>query len=114
MAILIRAAFLLLLMPLFMAMNVVQAQSIPGLSGPQRVVSGMPGEPQSHSVSPGTVFGFRKHSNPISGPSVDHPTGVPMRAGGGNTGLPRGRRYFNGRYFGSFNNRFYSPQYGYF
>jgi hypothetical protein len=32
----------------------------------------------------------------------------------GTTGLPRGRRYYNGRYFGSFNNRFYSPQYGYF
>jgi hypothetical protein len=32
----------------------------------------------------------------------------------GTTGLPRGRRYYNGRYFGDFNNRFYSPQYGYF
>lgn len=29
-------------------------------------------------------------------------------------GLPRGRRYYGGRYFGSFNNRFYGPQYGYF
>jgi hypothetical protein len=33
---------------------------------------------------------------------------------GGTAGLPRGRRYYNGRYFGGFNNRFYSPQYGYF
>ncbi len=29
-------------------------------------------------------------------------------------GLPRGRRYYGGRYFGSFNDRFYGPQYGYF
>lgn len=29
-------------------------------------------------------------------------------------GLPRGRRYYGGRYFGSFNNRFYGPQYGNF
>ena len=29
-------------------------------------------------------------------------------------GLPRGRRYYGGRFFGSFNNRYYSPQYGYF
>ena len=28
--------------------------------------------------------------------------------------LPTGRRYYNGRYFGDFNNRFYGPQYGYF
>ena len=29
-------------------------------------------------------------------------------------GLPQGRSYYNGRYFGNFNNRFYGPQYGYF
>jgi hypothetical protein len=29
-------------------------------------------------------------------------------------GLPRGRRYYGGRYFGAFSNRFYGPQYGYF
>ena len=28
--------------------------------------------------------------------------------------LPRGRAYYNNRYFGNFNNRFYGPQYGYF
>lgn len=28
--------------------------------------------------------------------------------------LPQGRRYYQGRYFGNFNNRFYGPQYGYF
>jgi hypothetical protein len=36
---------------------------------------------------------------------------------GGNYGqpsLPQGRRYYNGRYFGNFNNRYYGPQYGYF
>jgi|GEM_PF-3069560 len=29
-------------------------------------------------------------------------------------GLPVGRRYFGGRYFGQFNNRYYGPQYGNF
>ncbi len=28
--------------------------------------------------------------------------------------LPGGRSYYQGRYFGNFNNRFYGPQYGYF
>ena len=31
-----------------------------------------------------------------------------------NSGLPQGRRYYNGRYFGTINNRYYGPQYGYF
>ena len=31
-----------------------------------------------------------------------------------NNSLPAGRRYYGGRYFGNFNNRFYGPQYGYF
>jgi hypothetical protein len=29
-------------------------------------------------------------------------------------GLPRGRRYYNGRYFGTFHSRYDGPQYGYF
>ena len=29
-------------------------------------------------------------------------------------GLPRGRVYYGGRFFGGFNNRYYGPQYGYF
>jgi hypothetical protein len=29
-------------------------------------------------------------------------------------GLPTGRTYYNGQYYGNFNNRFYGPQYGYF
>ncbi len=28
--------------------------------------------------------------------------------------LPAGRSYYQGRYFGNLNNRFYGPQYGYF
>ncbi len=28
--------------------------------------------------------------------------------------LPAGRSYYQGRYYGNFNNRFYGPQYGYF
>jgi hypothetical protein len=34
--------------------------------------------------------------------------------GPGSYGLPQGRRYYNGRYFGNLNNRYYGPQYGYF
>lgn len=30
------------------------------------------------------------------------------------TGLPMGRTYYNGRYFGNYNNLLYGPQYGYF
>lgn len=36
------------------------------------------------------------------------------RSSGGAPQLPGGRRYYQGRYFGNFNNRFYGPQYGYF
>jgi hypothetical protein len=43
-------------------------------------------------------------------PSAGCPTG---RAAGRAYGLPRGRRYYNGRYFGPFNSRFVGPQYGY-
>lgn len=32
----------------------------------------------------------------------------------GRTRLPSGRSYYQGRYYGNFNNRFYGPQYGYF
>lgn len=37
-----------------------------------------------------------------------------LRRSVGTPGLPRGRRYFGGRYFGQFNNRYYGPQYGNF
>ncbi len=53
--------------------------------------------------------------------------GIPYRGGSAysgqsNTGwsygapgnLPRGWNYYNGRYYGNFNNRYYGPQYGYF
>ena len=30
------------------------------------------------------------------------------------SGVPAGRTYYNNRYYGNFNNRFYGPQYGYF
>jgi hypothetical protein len=48
--------------------------------------------------------------NPGRGPSYS-PGGI---GPGFVPGLPRGRRYYGGRYFGSINDRFYSPQYGYF
>lgn len=41
-------------------------------------------------------------------------TGTETRPAFGVPGLPIGRRYFGGRYFGQFNNRFYGPQYGNF
>lgn len=47
---------------------------------------------------------FRQHGN--SAPAY----GPVQRT----NGLPYGRAYYGGRYFGNFNNRFYGPQYGYF
>jgi hypothetical protein len=43
--------------------------------------------------------------------------GGSYRQGSGRTtrgGVPGGRTYYNGRYYGNYNNRFYGPQYGYF
>ena len=40
------------------------------------------------------------------------PFNTPVSRGIGS--LPRGRAFYNNRYFGNFNNRFYGPQYGYF
>jgi hypothetical protein len=40
--------------------------------------------------------------------------GVDSGSAGPIYGLPRGRRYYGGRFFGSFNNRYYGPQYGNF
>jgi hypothetical protein len=43
--------------------------------------------------------------------------GGSYRRGDGRTmrgGVPGGRTYYNGRYYGNYNNRFYGPQYGYF
>jgi hypothetical protein len=84
----------------------------------------------SQSVSPGVVQQAPPSLPESSGSMNGHrwtlfarfrgtsaPAGTPRGSGtnpAGTTGLPRGRRYYNGRYFGSFNNRFYSPQYGYF
>jgi len=41
-------------------------------------------------------------------------TASDMVPGQRGVGLPVGRRYFGGRYFGQFNNRYYGPQYGNF
>ena len=40
--------------------------------------------------------------------------GLPVNPYVGPNRLPRGQVYYGGRYFGTFNNRFYGPQYGYF
>ena len=49
---------------------------------------------------------------PYRGGSAYAPS--PGTSPNGAPGLPRGRRYYGGRYFGTFNDRFYGPQYGYF
>ena len=49
-----------------------------------------------------------RRANPVRGPYVGRTDAY------GRPGLPRGQVYYGGRYFGSFNNRFYGPQYGYF
>lgn len=46
-----------------------------------------------------------------SQPVNNSPAYGPVQRSGG---LPVGRTYYGGRYFGNFNNRFYGPQYGYF
>ncbi len=46
---------------------------------------------------------------PQNGASNRRGSGRAMRGG-----VPGGRAYYNGRYYGNYNNRFYGPQYGYF
>src|SRR4028118_338820 len=59
-------------------------------------------------------------SGGLSGFLFSRPAWLDASTGGFSTdpasapGLPRGRRYYGGRYFGSFNNRFYGPHYGFF
>ncbi len=50
-----------------------------------------------------------QRSTTVRGQSPHRSPGV-----GGPATLPRGRAYYNNRYFGNFNNRYYGPQYGYF
>jgi hypothetical protein len=65
---------------------------------------GGPSHPARRGIGPRAWWGTG--GGPSYSPGGTGPGFVP--------GLPRGRRYYGGRYFGSFNNRFYSPQYGYF
>ena len=60
-----------------------------------------PWEPEEGFVQ--RLFNFRPWT---AQSQIDRSVGTP--------GLPRGRRYYGGRYFGQFNNRFYGPQYGNF
>ncbi len=78
---------------------------------------GYPAIPRHGQARPAQV---RRGSGPPAwwGPAGNMNAGRGPRYAPGGTGpgfepgLPRGRRYYGGRYFGSFNNRFYSPQYG--
>ncbi len=94
------------------------------LCPPRTLAQAMPGDaPQVVPYAPDRGGTGRGHRWSLFGrfrggaPAANSPAGLPSRSGtnpAGTSGLPRGRRYYNGRYFGSFNNRFYSPQYGYF
>jgi len=56
-------------------------------------------------------------SRGLFGSPFGNRAGSTTRAAGdayGRPHLPRGQVYYGGRYFGSFNNRFYGPQYGNF
>lgn len=57
------------------------------------------------------------HCGKVHGANEGHASGNYSNGNNSNNsnyGLPRGRRYYNNRYFGNFNNRYYGPQYGYF
>jgi hypothetical protein len=87
------------------------AQAMP--SNAAQVIPQVPGAGEFSGGHRWSLFG-RFRNGPSTGSSQG---GMPSGSGtnaAGTRGLPRGRRYYNGRYFGSFNNRFYSPQYGYF
>jgi hypothetical protein len=66
-----------------------------------------------HSSVNGTVF-HPGSGSPGAGMSLGGNGGVSGGSAGPIYGLPRGRRYYGGRFFGSFNNRYYGPQYGNF
>ena len=78
--------------------------------------------PQTLPMSPPCACG-RYHTNPAGPQSLQgatrHSSGMRKAPNGVSDpgayiGLPRGRRYYGGRFFGSFNDRFYGPQYGNF
>ncbi len=83
---------------------------------PSNAPQAMPYVPEAGGFRGGhrwSLFGRFRGGSATASP----PGGMPSSSGtnaAGTRGLPRGRRYYNGRYFGDFNNRFYSPQYGYF
>ena len=76
-------------------------------AGPPRDIFGMR-SPAANSVHP-----QRRHGNRFRGrrPFFRRSSSQALTP---RTRLPRGRNYYQGRYFGNYNNRFYGPQYGYF
>ena len=88
------------------------AQAMPPSAYPQVI----PSAPTTGGVSGGhrwSLFGRIHGASATAGSQGVRPSSSGTNPAG-TGGLPRGRRYYNGRFFGSFNNRFYSPQYGYF
>jgi hypothetical protein len=54
-------------------------------------------------------------SRPEYRPATTHAYQLRTRRGSSvRSRLPSGRSYYQGRYYGNLNNRFYGPQYGYF
>lgn len=61
----------------------------------------------------------QRSSNVYASPTSRSTPSVSRTYGGAASGaarnrLPAGRSYYQGRYYGHLNNRFYGPQYGYF
>lgn len=88
-----------------LASSVVHAGDAPPATAPVQIE--LPTSPCDCAAQPRGVRGFfHRWRDGILGQS-DNSRTLP-------SGLPRGRTYFQGRYFGNFNNRLYGPQYGYF
>jgi hypothetical protein len=109
----IRSLTLALLTAVLLALSAPKtfAQSMPPSGYPQVV----PYAPNAGGIGGHrwSLFGRFRGSSAAAGSQGGMPSSSGTNAPG-TRGLPRGRRYYNGRFFGDFNNRFYSPQYGYF
>lgn len=100
-----------------------QAEAEDTLSRPAQVAP-----VQLSAVRPSTVRSSKFRASPFQSSTFRSSTmnrsrsyTTPMRSvyptrnlSRGRSRLPSGRSYYQGRYYGNLNNRFYGPQYGYF
>ena len=70
------------------------------------------GNAAGYGPTPGSPFLTPSTYAPLADPTGRG--GLPVNPYVGPNRLPRGQVYYGGRFFGTFNNRFYGPQYGYF